>query len=273
MPRLVLLAKSTYVWLDQLSQRYGREIRTLDAVPDEELAAIARRGITGLWLIGLWERSQASERIKRWRGNADAVASAYSLDDYQIADDLGGEAALADLRTRAWRHGIRLASDMVPNHMGIDSRWVDRASRAVHLGSRRAAVPVVPVRGPRPVAEDPRGRDPDRGPLLGRQRRGGRLRAARHGDRRAALHLPRQRRDELPVERHGPARLPQGRGPRGGHPDDPRRRAPVPGHPLRRRDGPRQEARRAAVVPGAGRRRGDPVAGRARDVQGATSTR
>ena len=124
MPRLVLLAKSTYVWLDQLSRRHGREIRTLDAIPDDELATIAARGITGLWLIGLWQRSKASETIKRWRGNADAVASAYSLDDYRIADDLGGEAALADLRARAWSHGIRLASDMVPNHMGIDSRWV-----------------------------------------------------------------------------------------------------------------------------------------------------
>ena len=134
MPRLVLLAKSTYVWLDQLSRRYGRDIRTLDAVPDEELAAIARRGLTGLWLIGLWERSKASERIKRWRGNADAVASAYSLDDYRIADDLGGEDALAELRTRAWRHGIRMASDMVPNHMGIDSRWViDHPERFIGL--------------------------------------------------------------------------------------------------------------------------------------------
>ena len=88
------LAKSTYVWLDQLSRRYGRDIRTLDAIPDEELDTLARRGITGLWLIGLWQRSRASERIKRWRGNQEAVASAYSLDDYRIADDLGGEAAL-----------------------------------------------------------------------------------------------------------------------------------------------------------------------------------
>ncbi len=58
------------------------------------------------------------------RGNADAVASAYSLDDYRIADDLGGDEAYANLRDRAWARGIRLASDMVPNHMGIDSRWV-----------------------------------------------------------------------------------------------------------------------------------------------------
>ena len=132
MPRLVLLAKSTYVWLDQLSRRHGREIRTLDAIPDDELAGIAARGITGLWLIGLWQRSRASERIKRWRGNQDAVAS--SLDDYRIADDLGGEDALARLRDQAWRHGIRLASDMVPNHMGIDSRWViDHPERFIQL--------------------------------------------------------------------------------------------------------------------------------------------
>jgi glycosidase len=124
MPRVVLLAKSTYVWLDQLSRSYGRIIATLDAIPDEELDTLARWGITGLWLIGLWERSPASERIKRMRGNADAVASAYSLDDYRIAADLGGEAAYGALRDRAGARGIRLASDMVPNHMGIDSRWV-----------------------------------------------------------------------------------------------------------------------------------------------------
>ncbi len=124
MPQLVLVAKSTYVWLDQLSRRYGRDIRTLDAIPDDELDILARWGITGLWLIGLWQRSVASARIKQMRGNAEAVASAYSLDDYRIADDLGGEAALADLRARAGARGIRLASDMVPNHMGIDSSWV-----------------------------------------------------------------------------------------------------------------------------------------------------
>ena len=124
MPRLVLMAKATYVWLDQLSKRYERDIRTLDAIPDEELDTLQRWGVTGLWLIGLWQRSVASETIKRRRGNPDAVASAYSLDDYRIADDLGGEDALANLRDRAWARGIRLASDMVPNHMGIDSRWV-----------------------------------------------------------------------------------------------------------------------------------------------------
>ncbi len=124
MPNTVLIAKSTYVWLAQLSKQYGRHIGRLDEIPDEELATLAHRGLDSLWLIGVWERSRASKTIKQLCGNSEAVASAYSLFDYTIADDLGGEAAYINLRDHAYRHGIRLASDMVPNHMGIDSPWV-----------------------------------------------------------------------------------------------------------------------------------------------------
>jgi glycosidase len=124
MPRLVLIAKNSYVWLDQLSRKYQREIRSLDQIPDEELDLLAGRGFTGLWLIGLWERSRASQRIKQRMGQEEAVASAYSLHSYDIAADLGGWGALANLRARAWERGIRLSADMVPNHMGIDSTWV-----------------------------------------------------------------------------------------------------------------------------------------------------
>ena len=124
MPTAVLIAKSTYVWLAQMSRQYGRRIARLDEIPDEELGVLARRGLNSLWLIGVWERSRASKTIKQLCGNTDAVASAYSLFDYTIAEDLGGETAYVNLRDRAYRHGIRLASDMVPNHMGIDSPWV-----------------------------------------------------------------------------------------------------------------------------------------------------
>ena len=124
MPTVVLIAKNTYVWLEQLSKKYGRHIHRLDQIPDEELRILATRGITGLWLIGLWERSAASRIIKRLRGNTDAVASAYSLKDYMIAEDLGGEAAYRHLKEHSAAAGLRLASDMVPNHMGVDSDWV-----------------------------------------------------------------------------------------------------------------------------------------------------
>jgi len=124
MPRVVMMAKNTYVWLDQLAKRYQREVRRLDQVPDEELDRLARWGFTGLWLIGLWERSSASKRIKQMCGNPEAEASAYSLSGYDISADLGGWEAFGNLKQRAWKRGIRMAGDMVPNHMGIDSRWV-----------------------------------------------------------------------------------------------------------------------------------------------------
>lgn len=124
MSNVVLIAKSIYVWLYQLSRRYGRSITRLDQIPDEELDRLARWGFTGLWLIGLWERSPASRRIKQMTGNPEALSSAYSLYDYQIAHNLGGESAYKSLFDRAFQRGIRLASDMVPNHVGLYSKWV-----------------------------------------------------------------------------------------------------------------------------------------------------
>ncbi len=124
MPKLVMIAKSTFVWMDQLSKKYHSSIHHLSQIPDSELEMLSRQGFTGLWLIGLWQRSRSSERIKQINGNAEAVASAYSLFDYEIAPELGGWESYQQLKDRAWKYGIRLASDMVPNHMGIDSSWV-----------------------------------------------------------------------------------------------------------------------------------------------------
>ncbi len=127
MPNVVMMAKSTLVWLDQLSKKYKRDIHTLDAIPDEELDALRDSGFTALWLIGLWQRSVASKKIKQLCGNPDAESSAYSLKGYVISDRIGGWQALCNLRERCDKRGIRLASDMVPNHMGLDSDWlVDR---------------------------------------------------------------------------------------------------------------------------------------------------
>ena len=124
MPRVVMIAKNAFVWLNQLSKKYGREIKTLDQVPDSELDTLARWNFTALWLIGIWERSSASRKIKQMMGNPEAASSAYSLYDYVIANELGGESAFENLKVRAWQRGIRLSSDMVPNHTGIYSKWV-----------------------------------------------------------------------------------------------------------------------------------------------------
>ncbi|MFQ5349837.1 MAG: hypothetical protein ACE5EG_05275, partial [Thermoanaerobaculia bacterium] len=76
MPRLSLIAKNALVWLEQLSREHRRPIHRLDEIPDEVLSTLAGRGFSGLWLIGVWERSGASQRIKRMCGNPEAEASA-----------------------------------------------------------------------------------------------------------------------------------------------------------------------------------------------------
>jgi len=124
MSSLVLMAKSVYVWLFQLSRKYGRDIWRLDHIPDEELEILSLWGFSGLWLIGIWERSPASKKIKQWTGNPEAAPSAYSIYDYVISSSLGGEEAFYNLKTRALKYGIRMATDMVPNHVGIYSKWV-----------------------------------------------------------------------------------------------------------------------------------------------------
>ena len=124
MPRVVMIAKNIFVWLDQLSRKYQRSISRLDQIPGEELDRLASWNFTALWLIGIWERSSASKKIKQLTGNPEAASSAYSLYDYVIAHELGGEEAFQNLKERAWHRGIRLSSDMVPNHTGIYSKWV-----------------------------------------------------------------------------------------------------------------------------------------------------
>ena len=269
MPRLVLIAKSTHVWLDQLSRTYGRDIRTLDAIPDEELDRLARLGITGPLAhrpVGALEgaasgsRSGAATRTRR-RPPTRSTTTA-------IADDLGGEDAWANLRHRAWQRGIRLASDMVPNHMGIDSRWVmDHPDWFLSLPE--PPYPAYAVQRREPGRARP-GRDPPRGPLLGQQRRGRRRSSgATAGRASAATSTTATTAPASPGTTPRSWTSARAGRPRAGHPDDPRRRPPVPGDPVRRRDGPRQAPRPPAVVPGPRRgRRGDPVARRVRDDDG-----
>ena len=154
MPGVVLVAKSTHVWLAQLSARFGKRVTTLDDVPDEALEELAQQGFNALWLIGVWWRSDASRKVKQLRGQPDAMASAYSVKGYVVAPELGGEKALARLSERAARYGVRLASDMVPNHTAIDSEWLlEHPDRFVQVAE--PPFPGYTFTGP-DLADDPR---------------------------------------------------------------------------------------------------------------------
>ncbi len=154
MANVVLIAKNAYVWMDQLSRQYGRSINRLDEIPEKELDVLGARGFTALWLIGIWERSRASKRIKQRCGNPEAEASAYSLLEYEIAEEIGGWQAFHTLKDRAGRRGIRMAGDMVPNHMGIDSRMVFDCP-GCFISTDRPPFPGYSFNGPN-LANDPR---------------------------------------------------------------------------------------------------------------------
>lgn len=121
---LVVVAKNVPLWLAQLSREYVRPVRHLDEIPAEELAFLKNCGVSGIWLVGLWQRSAASAVIKKKSGAEHATASAYAVFDYTVDAEYGGESALATFRAQTRQMGIYLGCDMVPNHTGIDSLWL-----------------------------------------------------------------------------------------------------------------------------------------------------
>ena len=109
-----------------------------------------------------------------------------------IADDLGGEAAYINLRDRAYHHGIRLASDMVPNHMGIDSPWVIEHPEWF-ISRRDSPYPSYSFEGP-DLSHDGRVELKIEDHYYDAIRRRGHLSPPRQSQRRNPLHLPWQQR-------------------------------------------------------------------------------
>ena len=59
-----------------------------------------------------------------WR-EVDVGGSPYAIGDYQVPPALGGEAGLEQFRRRLNDRGLKLVLDFVPNHVGLDHRWVE----------------------------------------------------------------------------------------------------------------------------------------------------
>ena len=55
----------------------------------------------------------------------DIPGSGFAVTDYTVHQALGGDAALARLRERLAKRGLKLMLDFVPNHMGLGHPWVE----------------------------------------------------------------------------------------------------------------------------------------------------
>jgi glycosidase len=96
-------------------------------------------GFDWVWFLSVWQTGLAGQRISRsnpeWRRefeetlpdlhDEDIPGSGFAITGYTVHQDLGGNAALARLRERLRKRGLRLLLDFVPNHTGLDHPWVE----------------------------------------------------------------------------------------------------------------------------------------------------
>jgi hypothetical protein len=129
---------NTRAWLTELSRKLGRPA-TLDDIPDAELDRLAAMGFDWVWFLSVWQTGLAAQRISRtnpdWRKefhetlpdlrDEDIPGSGFAITGYTVHANLGGDAALARLRGRLQKRGLRLMLDFVPNHMGLDHPWIE----------------------------------------------------------------------------------------------------------------------------------------------------
>jgi hypothetical protein len=133
-----LLQINTRVWLTDRSRRLGRPA-TLDDISDDDLDRLTAPGFDWMWLLSVWQTGRAAQQVSRtnpeWRAefddtlpdltDEDIAGSGFAITGYTVHASLGGDAALARLRTRLQLRGVRLMLDFVPNHMALDHPWVE----------------------------------------------------------------------------------------------------------------------------------------------------
>ena len=117
---------NTRVWLTDLARNLHRPA-TLDDIPDAELDRLAESGFDWLWFLSVWQIGAAGRAISR--GNAemrrefqetlpdlrddDIAGSGFAITGYTVAENLGGDAALARLHERLRRRGLKLMLDFL----------------------------------------------------------------------------------------------------------------------------------------------------------------
>ena len=184
MPRVVLMAKSTYVWLDQLSRTYGRaDPDASTRIPDEELDTLAALGLHR----PLAHRPVGAQPRRR-SGSSRCAATPTPSPRPTRSTTTGSPTTSAARRpTRPARPGLGARHPPGQRHgaqpHGHRLALGHRAPRLVPVAAPSRPIPAYSFNGP-DLSSDERVGIVPRGPLLGRQRRRGRVQARRPLERR-----------------------------------------------------------------------------------------
>ena len=96
-------------------------------------------GFDWVWFLSVWQTGPGAQHVSRsnaeWRREfqetlpdlreEDIAGSGFAITGYTVHTNLGGDAALARLRERLRKRGLKLMLDFVPNHMGLDHPWIE----------------------------------------------------------------------------------------------------------------------------------------------------
>lgn len=128
---------NTWVWLSDLTQKYGKHL-DLSCIPAPEWDAIAALSFDAVWFMGVWQRSPAGTALANHNKTLlegfrralpdfrpeDNIGSPYCVRGYIVDDRLGGAEGLALARRELSKRGMNLLLDFVPNHVAPDHPWV-----------------------------------------------------------------------------------------------------------------------------------------------------
>lgn len=139
---------SAWPWLERLSRREGRVV-TLADVPAREWDAIAGRGFSLVFLMGVWTRSPLGREIAladeglrteydralpAWTSE-DVAGSPYCVRAYEPDPRMGGWEALDVAHAELNRREMGLVLDFVPNHTAFDHCWTTSHPHRYVLGT------------------------------------------------------------------------------------------------------------------------------------------
>jgi glycosidase len=130
-------------WKSQRDTEGVLHIGGFNKITLADLKAIKTDGFSSIWFMGIWEIGAKVRHISRRYGN-DYAGSPFAISDYRVSEELGTEEDFLQLIDRAHAAGLKVILDFVPNHMGLDSVWLnDHPEYFIHqtLSTEEAQLP------------------------------------------------------------------------------------------------------------------------------------